>query len=135
MRKQAFDRGRWQVYRERCHLRELTPPSASSGVIPVGNVLAGIMKTLDGPVPPWFRDITEEWTSLAGATEAKHARPGRYEDGTLIVFVDGAVWLNELKRYWRVEMLRKLQDRFGIKTIAKLVLQPDPDLRETERGR
>lgn len=128
MRKRVFSSGQWQVYRERCQIADGTPPPVGDGPTPIGRVISGIIKSLDKPVPAWFRDITNEWTSLAGATEAKHARPGRYEDGTLTVFVDGAVWLNELKRYWRLEMLRKLQVRFGEKTVSKLVLQPDPDL-------
>lgn len=128
MRKQVFSRGRWQVHRERCQLADGTPPSVSAEAVPIGGVIQRIMKTLDAPTPVWFREIMDEWTLLAGATEAKHARPGRYQDGTLVVFVDGAVWLNELKRYWRTEMLRKLQERFGRENIRKLALQPDPDL-------
>jgi len=37
--------------------------------------------------------------------------------------------MNELRRYWQKDMLRKVQARFGEKTVRKLVLQPDPDLR------
>ena len=51
----------------------------------------------------------------------------------MTVFVDGAVWMNELKRYWQKEMLNKLQNRFGAATIKKLVLQPDPDMQPSAR--
>lgn len=130
MRKKVFSRSRWQTYRERCHIAGDVPPPVDAEALPISRVIAGLMKTLDAPAPAWVRDITGEWTLLAGSTEAKHARPGRYQDGTLTVFVDDAVWLNELKRYWRTEMLKKLQNRFGEKSIRKLILQPDPDLQE-----
>ena len=128
MRKQVFNSGRWQVHRERCQIADQTPMSRRTNAAPIGGVLAGLIKTFDSSEPAWFRDIMSEWPSLAGSTEAKHARPGRFQDGTMVVFVDGAVWLNELKRYWRTAMLGRLQDRFGEQAITKLVLQPDPDL-------
>ena len=128
MRKQVFNGGRWQMHRERCQIADQTPMSRRINAAPISGVLAGLMKTFESPVPTWFRDIMNEWPSLAGPLEAKHARPGRFQDGTMVVFVDGAVWLNELKRYWRTAMLGKLQARFGAQTIRKLVLQPDPDL-------
>lgn len=128
MRRTAFNRSRWQVYRERCHIADATPPTGGE-VVPIGSVIAKLVGSLDVPTPAWFPEMIAEWTLLAGQIEARHARPGRFRDGTLTVFVDGAVWLNELKRYWAREMLDKLQRRFGRKTIAKLVLQPDPDMR------
>jgi predicted nucleic acid-binding Zn ribbon protein len=75
----------------------------------------------------WLHTLENEWVKLVGNTIAKHARPGRYENGMLIVFVDSSVWLNELKRYGKKEMLSKLQERFGARKMRKLVLSPDPD--------
>ncbi|MEI6971592.1 MAG: DUF721 domain-containing protein [bacterium] len=128
MRAKVFNSGRWQMQRERCHIADLAPPPGG-GSAPIGRVISAVIKSFDKPGPDWLHDITSEWTKLAGETEARHARPGRCQDGTLTVFVDGAVWMNELRRYWQKDMLRKLQARFGEKTVRKLVLQPDPDLR------
>ena len=50
----------------------------------------------------------------------------RYQNRQLVVFVDSATWLNELKRYNQAEMLKKLQARFGADKIRRLSLQPDP---------
>lgn len=132
MRKTTFNRGQWQTHRERCHIADFTPPAlGTDGSIRA--MVGKLIKSFDVVTPSWFPIMVAEWTSLAGMNEARHARPGRYLDGTLTVFVDGAVWLNELKRYWRTEMLKRLQNRFGEKTITKLVLQPDPDMQESVR--
>ena len=47
----------------------------------------------------------------------------------LTIFVSNAAWLNELSRYSKPELLRKLQTRFGADRIADLRFAPDPDLR------
>ncbi len=126
-RKSSVNRGRWQMQRERCHIVDKTPPAGSSDAVPLGDILARTVHKLGLESPVWIRRLEEEWVALAGGNVAKHARPGRYKTGRLVVFVDSSVWLNELKRYGRAELLTKLQKRFGENRIKTLTLQLDPD--------
>ena len=126
-RKKPFNRGRWQVERERFHIPDARPSDDKAAAVPVGDAVAASMRQLGLEEPHWVRRLEAEWLSLVGDSVAKHARPGRYERGRLVVFVDSAVWLNELKRYGQARMLENLQNRFGVDKIKSLSLQPDPD--------
>ena len=75
----------------------------------------------------WEQSLTSEWESLVGLPLAKHTRPGRYQYGTLYVYIDHPTWLSELSRFGQAEILLKLQERFGKDKIKKLRLQIDPD--------
>lgn len=115
------------VQRERCHVADWAPAAAGQESVRIGDLVPGALKRLGLEEDLWLRALENEWVELVGSMIAKHARPGRYERGRLIVFVDSSVWLNELKRYSQKEMLSKLQQRFGADKIARLFLQPDPD--------
>ena len=73
--------------------------------------------------------LLEEWTTLAGPQVARHARPGRLSGGTLFVYVTHSIWLSELQRNGKKQLLDNLQSRFGKKTIRTLHLQLDPDFK------
>ena len=88
---------------------------------------AEVIRSLGLEESIWLNKIEEEWMKLVGDVVAKHARPGRYDAGHLIVFVDSSVWLNELQRYGRTEILSKVQQRFGPEKITGIRLQLDPD--------
>ena len=58
---------------------------------------------------------------------AKRARPGRIQNRVLTIYATNSVWLNELTRYSRPQILKNLQARFGADLIRDIRLQPDPD--------
>ena len=45
----------------------------------------------------------------------------------LIVFVDSAVWLNEMKRYSRAKVLANVQARVGRGSVTSVQFAMDPD--------
>ena len=49
-----------------------------------------------------------------------HAQPTGLNKGTLFVTVDSSVWLNEIVRYRRKEVLDRLQHSFGSDLIARI---------------
>jgi len=127
-RRKRPDRGAWQTHRERCHLTGDEPAAAKGEEpLPVGDVVSTVMRRLGLGEDLWVRALEQEWVELVGSAVARHARPGRYRSGRLVVFVDSAAWLNELSRYGRREMLRGLQDRFGAERIKSISLEADPD--------
>ena len=49
-----------------------------------------------------------------------HARPAGIRRGTLFVNVDSSVWLDEIVRYRRREILERLQNSFGRELIRRI---------------
>jgi len=126
-RRPAFNRGQWEVQRERLRLEDRRPPDAPREPMPLDTVLPSLLKRLGLEAQHWLTTLNEEWASLVGQGVARHARPGRLESGVLTVYVDSSVWLSELSRYGKEEILTKLRGRFGAKRFKGLRLQLDPD--------
>ena len=113
-----------------CERFRLTPedlPAGHEEIAPIADILPLLMKKLGVEDRSWMERLTEEWALLVGKDLAVHARPGRLENMSLVVFVDNSVWLSELSRYGRRQMLSILQKRFGAERIRSIVLQLDPD--------
>jgi predicted nucleic acid-binding Zn ribbon protein len=60
------------------------------------------------------------WNNLIDPTIAAHAQPTGLNKGTLFVTVDSSVWLDEIVRYRRKEILSRLQHSFGHELIARI---------------
>ncbi len=65
-------------------------------------------------------EIAKVWKSLIDPTVTAHAQPTGIHKGTLFVTVDSNVWLSEIVRYRRHEILQRLQHSFGTKLIARI---------------
>jgi hypothetical protein len=65
-------------------------------------------------------EITRVWHHLIDPTLVAHARPTGLHKGTLFVTVDHSVWLDEIVRYRRREILERLQHSFGRDLIARI---------------
>jgi hypothetical protein len=65
-------------------------------------------------------EIVKVWNSLVDPNIAAHAQPVGLRNGTLFVNVDSSVWLSEIVRYRRKEILERLQHSFGAEVIKKI---------------
>ena len=65
-------------------------------------------------------EIVRVWQSLIDPTLVAHAQPVGVRNGTLFVVVDSSVWLSEIVRYRRKEILDRLQHSFGPTLIRKI---------------
>lgn len=65
-------------------------------------------------------EIVKVWNNLIDPTIVAHARPVGLRKGTLFVTVDSSVWLAEIVRYRRREILDRLQHSFGRDVIQKI---------------
>lgn len=65
-------------------------------------------------------EIVRVWNHLIDPQVTAHAQPTGINKGTLFVTVDSNVWLNEIVRYRRKEILDRLQHSFGKEMIAKI---------------
>ena len=65
-------------------------------------------------------EIARVWKNLVDPTVAAHAHPSGLNKGTLFVLVDTSVWLDEIVRYRRREILERLQHSFGKEMIKRI---------------
>jgi predicted nucleic acid-binding Zn ribbon protein len=65
-------------------------------------------------------EIARVWNNLIDPTLTAHAQPTGLNKGTLFVAVDSSVWLSEIVRYRRREILDRLQHSFGRDLIARI---------------
>jgi hypothetical protein len=65
-------------------------------------------------------EVVKVWNHLIDPNIVAHAQPTGLRKGTLFVSVDSNVWLSELVRYRRKEILDRLQHSFGREFIAKI---------------
>ncbi len=91
---------------------------------PSGKPVADIMPRVLGGLRMDRRqsesEILKVWTNLIDPVITAHARPTGVVRGTLFVSIDSNVWLDEIVRYRRGEILERLQTSFGKEMIARI---------------
>jgi predicted nucleic acid-binding Zn ribbon protein len=85
-----------------------------------GEVLPQLLKDLKLEARQNDAEIIKVWNSLIDPTITAHAQPANLHKGTLFVNVDSSVWLTEIVRYRRKEILDRLQNSFGKITVKKI---------------
>jgi hypothetical protein len=65
-------------------------------------------------------EIGKVWNTLLDPSIVAHAQPTGLHKGTLFVAVDSSVWLSEIVRYHRKEILNRLQHAFGREVVKKI---------------
>jgi predicted nucleic acid-binding Zn ribbon protein len=65
-------------------------------------------------------EMMKVWNQLLDPNIVAHAQPTGMRKGTLFVTVDSSVWLSEIVRYRRKEILERLQHSFGPNVVAKI---------------
>ena len=68
--------------------------------------------------------IVQVWNQVIDPRIASHAQPAGLVRGTLFVNVDSAVWLSEIVRYHRTEILERLRHVVGKEMIQKISFRP-----------
>lgn len=65
-------------------------------------------------------EIVKVWNQLLDPAVTAHAQPTGVVRGTLFVTVDNSVWLDEIVRYRRKEILVRLQHSFGREMVKRI---------------
>ncbi len=65
-------------------------------------------------------EVLKVWNNLIDPNIVAHAKPTGLNKGTLFVTVDSSVWLDEIVRYRRREILERLQHSFGKDLITRI---------------
>ena len=86
----------------------------------VGDVMPQILSKLRMDKRQGESEILRVWQHLIDPTITAHAQPTGVNKGTLFVTVDSSVWLDEIVRYRRKEILDRLQTSFGREVIQRI---------------
>ena len=65
-------------------------------------------------------EMVRVWNQTIDPTITSHAQPINIHHGTLFVSVDSSVWLDEIVRYRRHEILQRLQHAMGCEMVKKI---------------
>ena len=84
------------------------------------DLMPAVMKKLGMERRQSEAEISKVWYELIAPAITAHARPVGIRKGTLFVNVDSNVWLSEIVRYRRREILQRLQHAFGPNLIARI---------------
>src|SRR5260370_40964571 len=68
-------------------------------------------------------EVVKVWNDLLDPNIVAHAQPTGIRKGTLFVTVDSSVWLSELVRYRRKEVLDRLRHSFGRDFIPRIAFR------------
>lgn len=87
---------------------------------PVGALMPRVMKTIGLDRRRAEAEIVRVWKDLIDPEVIAHAQPVNLHKGTLFVNVDSPVWKDEITRYRRHDILRRMQSSFGRDTIKRI---------------
>jgi predicted nucleic acid-binding Zn ribbon protein len=85
-----------------------------------GEVLPALLKDLRLDARQSEAEVVKVWNALIDPAVTAHAQPANLHKGTLFVNVDSSVWLSEIVRYRRKEILDRLQNSFGKSVVQKI---------------
>ena len=86
----------------------------------VGALLPGVLAKFRIEHRRADAQIVKVWNDLLDPNLVAHAQPSGLHKGTLFVTVDSNVWLAEIVRYRRKEILDRLQHSFGRELIQRI---------------
>jgi hypothetical protein len=87
---------------------------------PIGDFIPGVLKGMGLERKQSELEILKVWNHLMDPVVAEHAKPVGIAKGTLFVNVDSNVWLDEIVRYRRREILQRLRHSFGPDLIQRI---------------
>ena len=101
---------------------DLTPIELANtnGAKAASSVMPAVLKTLGLDRRRLEAELGKVWNHLLDPTLVAHAQPKSLNKGTLFVNVDSNVWLHEIVRYRRKEILERLQHSFGCEFIQRI---------------
>jgi predicted nucleic acid-binding Zn ribbon protein len=86
----------------------------------ISDVLGKVVKDIGLDRKRSELEILKVWNNLLDPAITAHAQPANLAKGTLFVNVDNSVWLDEIVRYRRKEILDRLKTAFGPDVIRKI---------------
>ena len=75
------------------------PPETRHDAEPIAAAIDSALLRLNLRISPWLEELTAAWPRLVPPEVAAVARPGKWEDGILYLYVSSSIALFELRRH------------------------------------
>lgn len=128
-RRKPFNKGQWEVARERFQIPGYEPPAADAGALPLGALIPEVFKGMNLDVHAQVARIAAVWPEIVGPQLARNTRPAHLENKVLAIYVSHPGWIMELRGAPTTEILTRLQAKFGKNDIKNIRFAIDPDPR------
>ena len=126
-RRKPYNRGQWEVARERFRVADLQPPAEDAGALPLAALLPEALKGMKLDAHAQVARIAAAWPEIVGPQLAGNTRPAQLENKILLVYVSHPAWIMELRGPMTAEILRRLQAKFGATDFKNLRFAVDPE--------
>ena len=126
-RRKPYNRGQWEVARERFRVADLQPPAEDAGALPLAALLPEALKGMKLDAHAQVARIAAAWPEIVGPQLAGNTRPAQLENKILLVYVSHPAWIMELRGPMTAEILRRLQTKFGATDLKNLRFAVDPE--------
>jgi len=87
---------------------------------PIDGMILKVMDSLGLKERLREEEVLKAWAEIVGEFFALHSHPQRLREGVLTVHVLQPTVLYELDRVWKRDILGKLKDRFGVRTVRDI---------------
>lgn len=102
------------------------------GIHAVGDLIGGILRGWERRAGGPIQRIILCWPDVVGDVIARSTRPLETEGKTLVVEVRDAVWRDQLSRFYKVRILRKLNSQLGGSVIRDIRFRVGRDAAQWE---
>ena len=126
-RRKPYNRGQWEVARERFRVADLQPPAEDAGALPLAALIPEALKGMKLAAHAQVAQIAAAWPDIVGPQLAGNTRPAHLENKILLVYVSHPAWIMELRGAMTAEILRRLQAKFGASDLKNLRFAVDPE--------
>jgi len=120
------DPGWQQLQRERFDLTPQDRLPSAARVQAFGDLMPEVLKGMGLESMSRLSELQPRWAEIVGAANARQSRPGRWENGVLVIYVRHNVWLAEMKRFGAQAILKRVRAQFGLDAVRELRFQIDP---------
>ncbi len=126
-RRKPYDKGQWQLARERFQIAAHRPPPTDSGAVPLAALIPEALQRMKLGTHAFVARIAADWPGLVGPQLAANTRPAHLDNNVLAVYVSHPAWLMELRGPPAAQILARLQAKYGQHEIKNLRFAIDPD--------
>ncbi len=126
-RRKPYNRGRWEVARERFRIADYAPPAPDADAFPLGALIPDALKGMKLDAHAQVAQIAAGWPGIVGPQLAANTRPAHLENKILAIYVSHPAWLFELRGAPSAEILARLQAKYGKSRIQNIRFAIDPD--------
>ncbi len=125
-RRKPYNKGRWQVDRERFQIADFQPPVPAADALPLDAFVNDVLKGMKLAAHAQVSQIAAAWPELVGPQLAANTKPSHIENKILAITVTHPAWLFELRGAPTAEILARLQAKYGKTEIKNIRFAIDP---------